>query len=205
MTEVKVFGKTEKVKLSEKIFNVKVNTQAIFDSILSERASRRQGTHNTKTKAEVSGGGKKPWRQKGTGRARAGSTRSPIWVGGGVAFGPKKERNYELKVNKKVKKLALKSALTLKAKSNGIIIVDLDFKKPSTKEFDKLIQSFKLDGKKQRHILVVTNNENVFLSSRNYKNTIVSTPNSLLVEKIVNADVMIMNKETLESIQGGIK
>ena len=204
MTEVKVFGKTEKVKLSEKIFNVKVNTQAIFDSILSERASRRQGTHNTKTKAEVSGGGKKPWRQKGTGRARAGSTRSPIWVGGGVAFGPKKERNYELKVNKKVKKLALKSALTLKAKSNGIIIADLDFKKPSTKEFDKLIQSFKLD-KKQRHILVVTNNENVFLSSRNYKNTIVSTPNSLLVEKIVNADVMIMNKETLESIQGGIK
>ncbi|MCR8613257.1 MAG: 50S ribosomal protein L4 [Mycoplasma sp.] len=187
--------------VSKNIEQVKINTQAIFDSILSERASKRQGTHKTKTRGEVSGGGKKPWKQKGTGRARAGSSRSPIWVGGGIAFGPQNNRNYSLKVNKKVKKLALKSALALKLKSNSINLVDIKIDKPSTKTFTKMLENLKLVSKKPKKILVITNDENVFLSSRNYKNVLVSTPNSLHIEEIVNADVLLMTEATFKIVE----
>nr|AXX39335.1 50S ribosomal protein L4 [Mycoplasmopsis gallinarum]AXX39336.1 50S ribosomal protein L4 [Mycoplasmopsis gallinarum] len=176
---------------SEKIYE-----QAIFDSILSERASRRQGTHSVKSRAEVRGGGKKPWRQKGTGRARAGSTRSPIWVGGGRAFGPTPERNYELKVNRKVKKLAFISALTLLAQSKAVVADDLKLNKISTKEAIQKLNELNVTHLK--HILVVSNDELVQKSLNNVPNVVVVRPNSVLVEQLVWADVLVLSNEGLE-------
>ena len=189
------------IKLSKNIFNVDINTQAIFDSILSERASKRQGTHSTKKRGEVSGGGKKPWKQKGTGRARAGSNRSPIWVGGGVTFGPKSNRNYALKVNKKIKNLAFKSALTLKSTSNMIFLVDWEISKPSTKEMGNFFKIMKFQENKINKMLVITNDKNVFLSSRNLENVLVRKPESIKVEEIVNADALILSSNTLDFLE----
>lgn len=193
------------IKLSENVFNIKVNTQAIFNSILSERASKRQGTHSTKKRGEVSGGGKKPWKQKGTGRARAGSNRSPIWVGGGVSFGPKSNRNYDLKVNKKIKNIAFKSALTLKSTSKMIFLVEWKIQNPSTKEFVNFFKNMKFSEKNVKKILIVTNDVNVFLSARNIANVLVRKPESIHVEEIVNADALVLSSDTLKFLEERFK
>ncbi|KUH47242.1 50S ribosomal protein L4 [Mycoplasmopsis meleagridis] len=184
-------------KLPQEIFDVdKIYSQAIFDSIISERASRRQGTHSVKSRAEVRGGGKKPWRQKGTGRARSGSTRSPIWVGGGRAFGPSTERNYNLKVNKKVKKAAFVSALTLLAKNKAVVVDDFEINSIKTKDAVAKLNSLKITALK--HILVVNNDENVLKSLANLQNVNVVRPNSVLIEDLIWADVLVLSKEGLE-------
>lgn len=136
---------TNSISLPKNVFAIeKVNTQAIFDTIIMERTSKRQGTHSVKTRGEVSGTGKKPWRQKGTGRARAGSLRSPHFVGGGRAFGPQVEKNYNIKVNKKVRKLAFFSALTLLAKDGNVLVNDdIKLSKPKTKDLIKQLKSIK--------------------------------------------------------------
>ncbi len=196
--------KASTTTLPKEVFGVKVNAQAIFDTIMSERASQRQGTHKVKSKAEVAGSGIKPWKQKGTGRARAGSKRSPIWVGGGRAFGPTAERNYTLNLNKKVRKLALASALTLKAKDKAVITKDVKLAKISTKEMVKFVEDLKL-SKTQRKVLIVTENENVFKSSANIKNVETVKVNSISVEKIVNADVLVLSKTHIDALVKVVK
>jgi len=192
-----------KTKLPKEVFSVKINTQAIFDTIMSERASVRQGTHKTKDRSEVRGGGRKPWRQKGTGRARAGSTRGPIWVGGGRVFGPTPERNYNLKVNKKVRKNALFSALSLKASDNSIKVQKLKLDKISTKEL--INQVTKLLGKDQKKALIVTSDEKIFKSANNVKTIDTTKLASMSVEQIVNADIVIMSKEDIKTLEGMVK
>lgn len=183
---------------SEKIYE-----QAIFDTILSERASRRQGTHQVKNRAEVSGSGKKPWRQKGTGRARHSSMRSPIWVGGGRAFGPQSNRNYSLKVNKKVKFAAFVSALTLLANDKAVIVNDLEMKSIKTK--DLLAKLTELKVQNLKHVLVVTENATVFKSAKNLQNVATTKANSLSVEEIIGADVMIISNESLKLLESRAK
>jgi len=192
-----------KTKLPKEVFSVKINTQAIFDTIMSERASVRQGTHKTKDRSEVRGGGRKPWRQKGTGRARAGSTRGPIWVGGGRVFGPTPERNYNLKVNKKVRKNALFSALSLKASEGSIKVQELKLDKISTKEL--INQVTKLLGKDQKKALIVTSDEKIFKSANNVKTIDTTKLASMSVEQIVNADIVIMSKEDIKTLEGMVK
>ena len=192
-----------KTKLPKEVFSVKINTQAIFDTIMSERASIRQGTHKTKDRSEVRGGGRKPWRQKGTGRARAGSTRGPIWVGGGRVFGPTPERNYNLKVNKKVRKNALFSALSLKASEGSIKVQELKLDKISTKEL--INQVTKLLGKDQKKALIVTSDEKIFKSANNVKTIDTTKLASMSVEQIVNADIVIMSKEDIKTLEGMVK
>ncbi len=190
--------------LPKEVFGVKVNSQAIFDTIMSDRASRRQGTHKVKNRGEVSGSGIKPWAQKGTGRARAGSRRSPIWVGGGRAFGPKAERNYSLALNKKVRKLALASALTLKAKAKAVKVQEVKMEAISTKEMVKFIETLKLT-KGQRKVLIVTESETVFKSASNIPNVDTVKVNSISVEKVVNADVIVLSQAHIDRLVEVIK
>ncbi len=191
-------------KLNPKLFaSNKIYSQAIFDTIISDRASRRQGTHDVKSRAEVRGGGKKPWRQKRTGRARAGSTRSPIWVGGGRAFGPTPARNYKLKVNKKVRFNAFISALTLLAQSKAVVIDDFKLESISTKAAINKLND--LGIKNQKHILIATNDEVTYKSVANLQNVICVKPSSVSVENLIWADVLVLSTEGYENFEGRIK
>src|SRR5699024_10362189 len=153
------------ITLNEEIFGIEPNESVVFDAIIMQRASLRQGTHAVKNRSAVRGGGRKPWRQKGTGRARQGSIRSPQWVGGGVVFG-RTPRSYKDKLNKKTRRLALKSVLSQKVAEGNLIIVDqLAFDAPKTKEFAKVLTNLNVDSK----VLVVLENDNDFaaLAARN--------------------------------------
>lgn len=185
--------------LPSHIFKVEINNQAIFNTVVAERASQRQGTHKTKQRSEKRGGGRKPFRQKGTGRARAGSTRSPIWVGGGVVFGPTPERNYNLKVNKKIRKIALNSALSLKAQDKAILSYEFMLEKPSTKNLLKQIKDLNLN-KTWKKILIVSENPLIYKSASNVKNLWVNKWTSLHVEEILNADAIIFAPQILERL-----
>lgn len=183
-----------------------INKQPLFDSIVSENAAARQGTHSTLTKGEVRGGGKKPWKQKHTGRARQGSTRSPQWVGGGIAFGPKPNRNYNLKVNSKVSALAVKSALTLKLNSNNLWLIsdDLKFKTPSTSSIYNLAKKMKIEKNK---ILILANldNDNLLKSCNNIPNIISKFWNQASVKDILNADFVLFQNQAFNEMIGGLK
>ncbi|MCP4337118.1 MAG: 50S ribosomal protein L4 [Mycoplasma sp.] len=190
--------------LPKEVFGVKVNKQAIFDVILSERASLRQGTHKVKNKGEVAGSGIKPWKQKGTGRARAGYRQSPVWVGGARAFGPTPERNYTLSINKKIRKLALSSALTLKSKENSIFVTNIQLTKISTKKMIDFISSLDM-GKTQRKVLIITEDEKVFKSTSNIKNANTIKFNSISIEKIINADIIVFSNEHIKKLVEVVK
>lgn len=192
------------IELPAKVFGIKVNTQAIFDTIMSERAAVRQGTHKVKHKGEVRGGGKKPFAQKHTGRARAGSTRSPIWVGGGTVFGPNPERNYTLKVNKKYRKLALASALTLKAKDDAVVTNEIKLDKISTKSLITAIAGLKLKETFKK-ILIVTDDAIVFASGKNLPKITVQKLSGLSVEQVVGADVMVISSADIKKLEGLVK
>lgn len=186
--------------LSDEVFGIEPNNQAIFDAVVMQRASTRQGTHSTKNRTEVRGGGKKPWRQKGTGRARQGSTRSPQWRGGGTVFGPN-PRSYAYKLPQKVRQLALKSVYSTKVADGKLIAVDtLDFTAPKTAEFAKVISALSIE----RKVLVVLPNEgNEFaeLSARNLANVKVTTANSASVLDIVSADKLLVVQSALTQIE----
>lgn len=190
--------------LPKAVFGVEVSTQALFDAIIAERAAQRQGTHKVKTRGEVRGGGKKPFAQKHTGRARAGSTRSPIWVGGGTVWGPRTERNYELKVNRKVKRLAFNSALTLKANEGAVVVAEIKTTKPSTKELIKAIEALNLK-KEFKKVLVVSDDVNTFKSGKNLPNVVVNKLSGLTVEMIVNADVIVLSDANIKTLEGMVK
>ena len=187
-------NKVGDVELSDSVFACKVNTQAIFDAVLRQQSSLRQGTHKVKTKAEVSGGGKKPFRQKGTGRARQGSSRAVQYKGGGVAFGPV-VRDHTFKLNRKVRRLALRSALTLKAQNNNFVVLDtLKVENIKTKEFKKVLDAFKVD----RKALIVYDGEddayNAFMSSRNIEGIEMVSVEGMNIYDLQNANKLLMTK-----------
>ncbi len=172
------------VELLDSVFGIEPNQQSLYDVVKAQRAAMRQGTHKTKTRTEVRGGGRKPWKQKGTGRARSGSTRSPVWVGGGVVFGPS-PRDYSLKVNRKVRRLALKSVLSLKVQDDKFKVLDnLSLENVKTKDMVEVISNLNLKGK----VAVVLNevDVNVALSARNIPNVTVTTVDHLSVYELMN-------------------
>lgn len=189
------------VEIADAVFGIEPNKQAMFDAVLTYRASLRQGTHSTKGRSEVRGGGRKPWRQKGTGRARQGSIRSPQWRGGGVVFGPT-PRKYNLKMNRKVRQLAMKSAYSVVLRDKHLIALDsLNFDAPKTKNFTSFLEAFKLDTKVM--VLVAPNCEadNVFLSGRNIQNVKVAYSNTVSVEDLLHYDVVMMTQDAIKAVE----
>ena len=186
------------IELNDSVFGVEINEHLLHKAVVAQLAAKRQGTQSAKTRSEVSGGGKKPWRQKGTGHARQGSTRAPQWTGGGVVFAPK-PRVYEVKLNKKEKRVALKSALTSRVAENKFIVVDsLEMAEAKTKKFAAV-----LDALKVSKALVVTadKNENVILAARNIPNVKTAMTNSINVYDILKYDTMVVTKEAVGAIE----
>ncbi len=182
-------------EVSDAVFGIEPNKQVLHDAVVMQQASLRQGSHKVKNRSEVRGGGKKPWRQKGTGRARQGSIRSPQWRGGGVVFGPT-PRSYKYNLNRKVRKLALRSALSAKVSDDKALIVE-NFVMPNvkTKEFVKVMDSLKLDSKTLFVVSATENYENAYLSMRNLPNVDILSVEGLNVFDILNADTLVMTQE----------
>jgi large subunit ribosomal protein L4 len=203
MTKVNVLSQTGssvgEIELNDAIFGIEPNESVLFDAIVAQRASLRQGTHKTKGRSEVSGGGRKPWRQKGTGRARQGSIRSPQWRGGGIVFGPT-PRSYAYKLPKKVRRLALKSALSTKVAETNFVVVDaLTLNAPKTKDFVKVLADLSVESKS----LIVTAdvNENVALSARNIPGVTVLTAEGINVLDLVSANKVVITKDAVAKIE----
>ena len=195
--------KVSDITLNENIFGIKPNDAVLYDAITLARASQRQGTADTKTRSEVSGGGRKPWRQKGTGRARQGSTRAPHWYHGGVVFGPH-PRSYSKKMNRKERVLALKSALSYKVKENEIIILDeLNVKTPKTKDMIKLLNDIK--APKKTLIVVDELTDNLILATRNIPKIELLEASEINVLDIIGADGLVITKKALEMIEEAYK
>lgn len=189
----------EKLELADNIFGIEPNDHAIYLAVKAFRANQRQGTHKTKERAEVRGGGKKPWKQKGRGGARAGTSRSPLWVGGGTIFGPK-PHDYRQDLPKKVKKLARKSALSYKVKDEQLLIVeDFNFEQPKTKDFVKMLSSLKVNGKK---VLLLTkdNSAIVYKSGRNIPKVKILEAAQASTYDILNNQMLILQKGAVEVI-----
>ena len=196
--------KIKDIKLKKEIFGIEPNDCVLNDAINTARCGLRQGTYSTKTRSEVSGGGRKPWRQKGTGRARQGSIRATQWRGGGIALGPK-PRDYSIKMNRKERRLALLSALSYKNKEKAIVVVDnIDLAGNKTKDMLNALKSLDLAEKK---VLVIMDEltENVILASRNLQNILLMEPVEINVLDIVNADVLLMNKQAVAEIEEALK
>jgi large subunit ribosomal protein L4 len=196
--------KIKDLKLKKEIFGIEPNDCVLTDAINTARSGLRQGTYSTKTRSEVSGGGRKPWRQKGTGRARQGSIRATQWKGGGIALGPK-PRDYSIKMNRKERRLALLSALSYKNKEKAIVVVDkIDLAGNKTKDMLNALKSLELDEKK---VLVIMDEltENVILASRNLQNILLMEPAEINVLDILNADVLLLDKQALTDVEEALK
>ena len=189
------------VTLNDDVFGIKPNESVVFDAIIRQRAGRRQGTSKVKNRSAVRGGGKKPWKQKGTGRARQGSIRSPQWRGGGVVFGPT-PRSYAYSMPRKQRRLAIKSVLSQKLIDEDLVVLDqLTMSAPKTKEFKSILDGLKVEGK----VLVVSDDQNVQYSARNLPNVKVITANGLNVEDVVNYDKLVLTKEAIEKIEKNVE
>lgn len=194
--------KGEKVKdlsLKDSVWNTEVNNAVMHDAIVLAQASMRQGTASTKTRSEVSGGGRKPYKQKGTGNARQGSTRSPQWPGGGIVFGPK-PRKYDKKQNRKERRLALRSALSSKFQDKGLVVVEnLALADNKTKTFNKMLKDLKLDGK----VLVVydEDNDNLFYASRNNQNVAVLNTEEINVLDLVATNYLLIEESSVKKLE----
>lgn len=189
----------EEMELSEEIFGVEINEHVVYEVVKNQLANKRQGTQSAKTRAEVRGGGRKPWRQKGTGRARQGSIRSPQWKGGGVVFAPK-PRDYSYSVPKKVRRLALKSVLTDKLQNNEMIVVDqLRFDAPKTKEMKKVLANLKAD--KKALIVMAEKDANVIRSANNIPNVATALVNTINVYDILKYNSFIITKEAVKRVE----
>jgi large subunit ribosomal protein L4 len=187
------------IQLADTVFGIEPNEHVLYDTVLQQRAALRQGTHKAKTRTEVSGGGKKPWRQKGTGRARQGSTRSPQWRGGGIVFGPT-PRSYTYKLNKKVRRLALKSALSQKVLENNIIVLDsLQFDAPKTKDMLNVLANLNVNQKS----LVVTADENinVMLAARNIPGVNTQIANGVSVLELLKYNTLVITQDAVAKIE----
>ena len=201
---VSVLDKTgkevSKMKLNAEVFGIEPNNQVMFDAVQVEQSNARQATAKTKVRHEVSGGGKKPYRQKGTGRARAGSSRSPIWVGGGTVFGPVGNQNYKISQNKKAHNLALRSALSLKAKEGLIIVDDLKLESKKTKEFVGVLDALKV-GRKALVVLDTLDDENVLYGASNVNWVKLVTTDNVSVLDLLNVENVIFTKDSVENLQ----
>ncbi len=187
------------IELSDSIFNVEMNAGVVHQAVVMQLAAQRLGTHATKTRGMVRGGGRKPWRQKGTGHARAGSRRSPLWRGGGTIFGPH-PRKYDFTMPRKQRRLALKCVLSDKVKSGDLIILDsLDFEQPKTKQFVKLLNDFKVE--KKSLFITAEKVENVELSSRNIQGVKAITALGLNVYDILYHDKLFITKDAVSKIE----
>lgn len=192
-------SKVGDIELSDNVFGVEPNNHVLYDVVIMQQAAKRQGTHATKNRSAVSGGGRKPWRQKGTGRARQGSIRSPQWVGGGVVFGPT-PRNYSYKIPKKVRRLALRSAFSTKVKEENFIVVDaLTIEAPKTKDMIAILNNLEADKK----VLIVTNeyDDTVTRSARNIPGVTVKTAADVRVLDILGHDKLVMTKDAAEKVE----
>ena len=187
-----------KIDLSDAIFGVEVNEHLVHMAVVQQLANNRQGTQKAKTRAEVSGGGRKPWRQKGTGHARQGSTRSPQWTGGGVVFAPT-PRDYSFKLNKKEKRAALKSALTSKVLENKIVVVDeLKFEEIKTKNFQTVMNNLKVE---KGLVVLAENDANVVLSARNLPTVQTTLTSTLNVYDIMKGGTLVLTKDAVSKIE----
>ena len=193
----------KKLSLATSVFAIEPHNQAMFNAVQVEQSNSRQATAKTKVRHEVSGGGKKPWRQKGTGRARAGSSRSPIWVGGGTVFGPVGNQNYTLSQNKKEHRLALRSALSLKTPKDLVVVDEIKFEAKKTKDFVNMLAALKVDSK----VLVVVSeiDENMFACARNVNYAKVVTPDNVSVYDLLNADKLVMSESAIKTVEEALK
>lgn len=204
MPKLALYNKTGsqvgEIDLNESVFGVEVNGPVVHRAIVAQLAAMRSGTHKAKSRGEVSGGGKKPWRQKGTGRARQGSIRAPQWVGGGAAFGPT-PRDYTQKINKKEKKLAVKSVLTNKLEEGKLIVLDgFNFTEPKTKEMVKVLTDLKVNGKKVL-VLLPGKDENVYKSARNIENVRTLVVQALNTYDLINCEYIVTTKDALAAVE----
>jgi large subunit ribosomal protein L4 len=202
MANVKVYNIEGKevgsLELNDAIFGVEVNEHLMHMAVVSQLANKRQGTQSAKTRAEVSGGGRKPWRQKGTGHARQGSTRSPQWKGGGVVFAPK-PRDYSFKMNRKEKALAIKSALTSRVEAQKLIVVDsMNMDEVKTKKFKAVLENLKVN---KALVVLDKKDENVILSARNIPTVRTGTSNAINVYDIVKYDTLVITKDAVAQIE----
>ena len=187
------------ITLNDSIFGIEPNEAVVHSVLVNFLANQRQGTQNTKTRSEVSGGGKKPWRQKGTGRARQGSTRAPQWIKGGIALGPR-PRSYTYTVNRKEKALAIKSLLSSKVIEKNLIVVDkFDLKEIKTKEVEKALGNLKVEGKAL--IMLPEKNENVQKSARNIKGVKTTLVNTINVYDLLNNEKLIITTDTVKKLE----
>lgn len=196
--------KIKDIKLDDNVWGITPNDQVVYEHINLFMANRRQGTHATKTRSDVSGGGRKPWRQKGTGNARQGSTRAPHWVGGGVVFGPSANRNYTKKMNKKERRLALKSALTYKANDKDIIVVDkFEAETNKTKDMLKVLEGLNATGK----TLIVTTEltENLILATRNIADVKLVLANELNTYDVLYVNKIIITEDAVKYVEEVLK
>lgn len=207
MTKVTLFkqdGTTNgEIELNSEIFGIEPNENVVFDAVIMQRASLRQGTHAVKNRSAVSGGGRKPWRQKGTGRARQGSIRSPQWRGGGIVFGPT-PRSYSYKLPKKVRRLAIKSVLSQKVLDNKLVVVEaLQFDAPKTKEFAQVLSNLNVDTKVL--VVVESSNDFAFLAARNIPNVTIVDETDVTVLDVVNNDKLLFTKAALSKVEEGLQ
>lgn len=189
----------ETVELPPAIFEIDPNQHLMHQAVKAHLSNRRQGTHKAKERSDVRGGGKKPWKQKGRGTARAGTNRSPIWIGGGTTHGPR-PRSYRLNMNLRAVRLAKKSALSQKAKAGEIMVIeDLSFEKPVTKDFCSILRNLKLENKKIL-VLLAEGNENIYKSGRNIPGVRLSRSNEAATYDLLNNQVLLIQKSALETL-----
>lgn len=187
------------MQLSDKVFGEQINEAVIHEVVVNQMANSRVGTSSTKGRGEVSGGGRKPWRQKGTGRARVGSTRNPLWRGGGVVFGPK-PRDYSYSIPKKVRRLAFRSALSAKlAEDKMVVLEELNFEEPKTKNMVEILKRFSAD--KKAIVVTGSRNENVEKSARNIAGVLPRTSDRLSVLDLVTYDKLVLTKDAVVRLQ----
>ena len=202
MAKVSVYNMEGKevgtIELNDAVFGVEVNEHLVHMAVVNQLANNRQGTQKAKTRSEVSGGGRKPWRQKGTGHARQGSTRSPQWTGGGVVFAPV-PRDYSFKINKKEKRAALKSVLTSRVLDNKLIVVDeLKFDEIKTKKFQAVMDNLKV---KKALVVIADNDEKITMSARNIPTVKTALVNSINVYDILKGDTLVLTKDAVAKIE----
>ena len=202
MAKVSVYNmegkEVESIDLNDAVFGVEVNEHLVHMAVVQQLANNRQGTQKAKTRSEVSGGGRKPWRQKGTGHARQGSTRAPQWTGGGVVFAPV-PRDYSFKMNKKEKRAALKSALTSRAQENKLIVIDeLKFDEIKTKNFKAVMDNLKVN---KAYVVLNENDEKVVKSARNLPNVQTALTNTINVYDVMKGGTVILTKDAVKTIE----
>ena len=202
MAKVAVYNmegkEVDSIELNDSIFGVEINEHLVHMAVLQQLANNRQGTQKAKTRSEVRGGGRKPWRQKGTGHARQGSTRSPQWAGGGVVFAPV-PRDYSFKLNKKEKRAALKSALTSRVQENKLIVIDeLKFDEIKTKNFKAVMDNLKVN---KAYVVLNENDEKVVKSARNLPNVQTALTNTINVYDVMKGGTVILTKDAVKTIE----